>query len=419
MLKNYLKIAFKVFLRRKFFTFISLFAISFTLVVLMVAVSFLDHVFGAQPPETKLDRTIGVFHLQMRSPDDHNTWSSPGGYKFFDRYARNLPGVEIMSLSTNLFDGGKVYSYLNGNKIESYLKHTDGEFWRIMEFTFLEGGPFTSDDEKNANFVAVINEATRKKFFDGQSALGRTLEVDGQRFRVVGVVANVPYLRTIPFADIWVPISTMKTQAYKNQLLGGFNALFLARSKADFPMIKEEFQSRLKQVEFDDPKEYNRMIGYAETLFEFMSRPLTNSRQEEPAKVGRALATIFIIMILFMLLPAINLVNINISRIMERASEIGVRKAFGASSWTLVGQFIVENVLLSLIGGAIGFVLSRFVLRAITESGFFPYADFQLNYRVFLYGLAVAVFFGLMSGVYPAWKMSRLHPADALKGVAR
>ncbi|MCI0662440.1 MAG: ABC transporter permease, partial [Acidobacteria bacterium] len=65
---------------------------------------------------------------------------------------------------------------------------------------------------------------------------------------------------------------------------------------------------------------------------------------------------------------------------------------------------------------AIGFALSRFVLQAITSSGFFPYAEFHLNYRVFLYGLALAIFFGLMSGVYPAWKMSRLHPVQALKG---
>jgi putative ABC transport system permease protein len=104
---------------------------------------------------------------------------------------------------------------------------------------------------------------------------------------------------------------------------------------------------------------------------------------------------------------------------MERASEIGVRKAFGASSWTLVGQFVVENILLTLIGGAIGFALSRFVLQFITGSGWFPYAEFHLNYRVFLGGLALAVIFGLFSGVYPAWKMSRLNPVQALKGGAR
>ena len=124
-------------------------------------------------------------------------------------------------------------------------------------------------------------------------------------------------------------------------------------------------------------------------------------------------------MLLFSLLPAVNLVNLNMSRIMERASEIGVRKAFGASSRTLVGQFVVENLVLTLIGGAAGFLLSALVLRALNTSGLIPYAHFTINVRVFLYGLGLAVFFGLLSGVYPAWRMSRLHPVQALKGASR
>ena len=67
-----------------------------------------------------------------------------------------------------------------------------------------------------------------------------------------------------------------------------------------------------------------------------------------------------------MLLPTVNLININVSRIMERASEIGVRKAFGASSRTLVGQFIVENLILTLVGGAVGFGLSALRARALS-----------------------------------------------------
>jgi putative ABC transport system permease protein len=120
-----------------------------------------------------------------------------------------------------------------------------------------------------------------------------------------------------------------------------------------------------------------------------------------------------------MLLPTINLVNLNVSRIMERASEIGVRKAFGASSRTLVGQFVVENVLLTLIGGAIGLGLSVFVLQALGASGVVQYARFGLNLRIFAWALATALFFGVFSGVYPAWRMSRLHPVDALRGASR
>jgi putative ABC transport system permease protein len=77
-----------------------------------------------------------------------------------NRYVRTLPNVEKVSLFT---ESQLVHSYWHGEKIPAYLKRTDGEFWQILEFNFLEGGPFTPDDEKNANFVAVINESTRKK----------------------------------------------------------------------------------------------------------------------------------------------------------------------------------------------------------------------------------------------------------------
>jgi putative ABC transport system permease protein len=121
-------------------------------------------------------------------------------------------------------------------------------------------------------------------------------------------------------------------------------------------------------------------------------------------------------MVLFMLLPAINLVNLNLSRIFERVSEIGVRKAFGASSRTLVGQFIVENIVLTLIGAGLALAGSAVVLATLNQIGTIPYSQFELNLRVLVAGVLMALLFGLLSGVYPAWRMSRLHPAQALSG---
>jgi putative ABC transport system permease protein len=121
-------------------------------------------------------------------------------------------------------------------------------------------------------------------------------------------------------------------------------------------------------------------------------------------------------MLLFMLLPSLNLININLSRILDRASEIGVRKAFGASSRALVGQFVVENLVLTLIGAMAGLVLAGLVLGALNASGLLPYAQLTLNYRIFFYGLAMALFFGVLSAIYPAWRMSKLHPVQALRG---
>jgi putative ABC transport system permease protein len=84
-------------------------------------------------------------------------------------------------------------------------------------------------------------------------------------------------------------------------------------------------------------------------------------------------------MLLFMLLPALNLVNLNSSRIMERSSEIGVRKAFGATSSTLALQFIVENIVLTLLGGALGLILAYGVLQMIEASQVIEHAQFYLT----------------------------------------
>ena len=80
---------------------------------------------------------------------------------------------------------------------------------------------------------------------------------------------------------------------------------------------------------------------------------------------------------------------------------------------------VVENVALSLIGAVAGFVLTEAVLRAVTASGILPYARLGINFRVFFSGVAIAVFFGVLSGVYPAWRMSRMNPVQALKGASR
>lgn len=408
MLKNYLKLAFKVLLRRKAFTFISLFGISVTLLVLVVASALLDNSFSAGPPETKADRSLTVFSMKMRGTQISRT--SEAGYGFLDRYVRTLPNVEKVSIFST---PAMVTSYVNGHRIESYLKHTDGQFWEILEFRFLEGGPITVQDEQQGNHVAVINEATRQRFFQGASAVGKTVDADGQSFRVVGVVANVPIVRLVPFADIWVPISTNKSSSYQHEIMGGFMALILAHGAKDFEAIKAEFATRLPQVPL--PEGFDELLGGPETFLDSISREIFGGDRYEN-HVDRLKAVQFGLMVLFLLLPTINLVNLNLSRILERSSEIGVRKAFGASSWVLCGQFIVENLVLTLCGGLIAFVLAHFVLGAINASGLVPYAQFALNLRVLLVGLAIAAFFSLMSGVYPAWRMSRLHPVGALSG---
>jgi putative ABC transport system permease protein len=84
-----------------------------------------------------------------------------------------------------------------------------------------------------------------------------------------------------------------------------------------------------------------------------------------------------------------------------------------------VGQFLVESVVLTVIGGAVGLVLSALALQVLRNADFVPYGELSLNFRVFFYGLGLALVFGILSGAYPAWRMSRLHPVEALHGRTR
>jgi putative ABC transport system permease protein len=225
----------------------------------------------------------------------------------------------------------------------------------------------------------------------------------------------VPFLRFSPFADVWVPISTFRSSSYRHQLRGAFQALILAESKASMPLIREELQSRLADVQFPDPREFDHAYTGAETEFEAISRIMFSDTMDR-AHPGRLLAILVTMALLFMVLPAVNLVNLNLSRILERSTEIGVRKTFGGAARELVGQFLVENVVLTLLGGALALGLSALVLDAIQASGVIPYAQLDLNLRIFAWGLGITLLFAVLSGVYPAWKMARMHPVEALRG---
>jgi putative ABC transport system permease protein len=420
MLKHYLLLSVKVLLRRKFFTFISIVGISLTLLVLLVVTALIDHQLAPMAPETRQDLTLfstsAVMYGETASGRDQ--WCCTAGFALFDRYARNLPGAASLSIFSNR---RPVFSYLEGRKIESQMKRTDAEFWRILDFTFLEGRPFSTADVEAANLVAVINRSTRDKFFGEASASGRTIDADGRRFRVIGVVEDVSMIRVVPFADIWVPYTTHKTAAWRTGLMGEFGAMVMASKQTELAGIRDEFNRRLAGIsrsEFPNPQVYETIVAPFESKFDTLAReigPMVDRTDPNP-QGWRVVLGFGALAMMFLLLPTVNLVNINVSRIMERASEIGIRKAFGASSHTLVGQFIVENIILTTVGGVVGLALSAFVLQAINTSGMIPYSELSVNWRIFGYGLLLAVVFGIISGVYPAWRMSRLHPAEALAG---
>lgn len=411
MLKNYFKIAIAVLRRRKFFTFISLFGISFTLTVLMVLAAFIDKVGNSNYPDKKRSRSLYILNMEMQGSKTGFRSRGPHSFYFLDHYAGSLKTPEKIAISS-MFDFSS--AYVNNKKIAINQKYTNAAYWEVLDYNFLEGKPFNQQQVTNGERVAVISEDIKNAYFGNvPSVVGKYIEADNVKYRVTGVVRNVPITQLMMYGDMYLPYTLSKSD-YKNNkgFNGNFSAVLLARSAGDLPKMKKEYADMVARIPVKD-KDFDHIYSFADTYFVALVRTLLGDGNNPGVK--KVVTGLAIFVFLFMLLPTINLVNINITRIMERSSEIGVRKAFGASSRTLIYQFIIENIILTLLGGVIGIVLSMVVMELINNTDLIANLNLKINYVVLACSLLVCLLFGLLSGVYPAWRMSRLNVVNALK----
>ncbi len=413
MLQNYLKIAWKVLGRNRFFTFVSLFGISFTLAVLIIITAFLSEMLGPSYPETNRNRLLYINRVIQDHTEGGSMMIGLASFHLLNDYMQKLKTPEAVAIvsaeyPTNTFVGNR--------KLRLALRHTDATFWQALDFTFLSGGPYYSHHISNGDYVAVINKSTQEAYFGkGVDAVGKTITTDNISYRVIGVVKDVPIYQNTS-ADIYVPYSTSRANLKKRDYMGDYMGIILAKNPKDFTAIQSEINEIVAKIPVEKNDNYNRLRVFAYSRAEYFAWILFRTSNDEQPSATAFYGAIIMFVLLFMLLPTLNLVNINTSRIMERASEIGVRKAFGASRGTLMMQFMIENIILTLLGGAIGLGIAALALNIIQNSGVIPYAQLSINFTVVLTAIILCIIFGLLSGVLPALRMSRMQVVQAIRG---
>lgn len=412
MIKNYFKIAIAVLRRRKFFTFISLFGISLTLTIVIILAAFSDHLVSSGYPDTNRDKELFVNMVRQQSSKGGFNRSGPASVFFLEHYVSKLTTLSRLGISSIFIPTN---TYINNKKLVINLKYTNDQFWNVLQFSFTEGKPYNKQQIDNGEKVTVITEDTRNDYFgEGAKAVGKYIETDNVQYRVIGVVKSVPVTRVFVYADIFVPYTLAKNNDIHNESLNGnYTAILMVNSVSDIPKLKEEYNQMAAKIKTND-KDFDLLFTFADTYLESYLRlmPFSKSGNSGLAIFITILGTFFF---LFLLLPTLNLVNINISRIMERSSEIGVRKAFGASSNTLVLQFVVENMILTMLGCLIGITLSFIIIQVVNYTGLIANLHLAINFTVLSFSLVACIIFGLLSGVYPAWRMSRMQVVNALK----
>ena len=439
MYKNYFKLAIKVLSRNRFFTAISLFGISFTLMVLMLITALLDVELGKYHPVSEHDKmvftpdlimklmrqdttllidssmveNVMVYDTTMEFAENQSSFSrSSVGFDFLNKYMRDVQGVEKYSF----YSENWTYDvFLNANKLAFNTCYSDAAFWQIFDFKRLEGQYFSEDQVSRQAKVAVItDEASESYFGSGVSPIGQTITLNDQDFQVIGMVKSVSPSKFN--SDVFLPYTHLPEIVLRSpEFHGPFNAVFMGKKPSDRQLIKKDIVRLASQIPLPNPEDYNLLVFRGLTFMERYAVDLVGYEEDPPqaVKVGTWVTLGFLL--LFLLLPTLNLINLNVSRILERSAEIGVRKAFGAHSTNIFGQLIFENIILTLLGGIMGLVLALILIQVINRSQFFPNVLLSFNPIVFGYSLLIALFFGILSGYIPARRMSKIHIIEAIK----
>ena len=307
------------------------------------------------------------------------------------------------------------------------LRQTDDIFWRVFDFSFIGGKPYDKATFDAGQPVAVLTESVVRSLFGTTDAVGREFLLNHAPYRVAGVVKDVSTLADCAYGQVWVPYTStgMDKEAWNDRHMGMMSCTMLARSRDDFPAIRQEAERR--------KSEYNTLIGENGWKLIYRNRPYDQEKNAiafganiEP-DVNAARRQRIIIFVILLIVPAINLSSMTQSRLRQRVSEIGVRRAFGSTRMELIGQIVAENLVMTLLAGVVGLLLSvafAYVGNTLLFAQEFsqtlnpPEVDASILLHASTFGWAFMFCFvlNLMSSGFPAWKASRIGIVNALGG---
>jgi len=421
MLKNYFKIFLKIASENKLFTFLSLFGISLTIMFVMIFSMTITKITKGTGPEKNLGNIR--FCYRVKTVTTHNGKKDFGysisscGRWLSEEHLKKIKSADIVSMYT----GPRPWEFiLNGKYQKKIQNQTDAEYWKIFDYTFLEGRPFTREEvDKGAN-LAVISESLKELLFGKEkNVLGKTVHYTSIDLTVTGVVEDPPPTDQNAIGDLYFPYTVLKSTEDPQEFLGGFTDAFKGSSSSQFRAIKNEVQETIARLDAADTTKTVFVPGPNSQLEKMM----VGYGDPEEFSLGSSVFKYFLFALAFLLLPAINLMALNFARIHERGEEIAVRKSFGAASGMLRAQFLFENIVMTLAGGAIGIILSYLVVAVLGKSVTLQIdflnnvpLTFSFNYIVFAVTLIACLIFGLLSGFLPAIRLSKMKPAVYLKG---
>lgn len=434
MFSYYIKIAWISILRHWGLSLLMIFAIGLGIGATMTTIT-VNYLMSANPIPHKSEQ---LYYVQLDSWDVNEP---------FDE-GQNPPDQMTYVDASYLMKAGKAFRQNIQSQAFGVIEPSDpdilpmtasgransADFFAMFDVPFLFGSGWTSHADNNKEQVVVINKETNDKIFGGENSVGKTLRIDGNLFKVVGVI------------DIWNP-----KPRYYDLTTGAFNDS--EEFFVPFSLIAEEkirrsgntncwkpsgdgFQAFLNSecawlqfwVELrndDEKQQYMTFLNaYVEEQKQYgrFQRPLDNRLStvtewlENQEVVANDVQMMMAMSFMFLVVCLLNTVGLLLAKFLGKAPEIGLRQALGASKSTLFAQYMIESGCIGLAGGVLGLLLAYLGLSAVENL----YGDYMqglatLDTNMMMLAIGISLVATVIAGIYPTWRACKVQPAHQLK----
>jgi len=320
------------------------------------------------------------------------------------REKRNVPNI----LEVVAYTKGVGTVSWGSNSYDTNLSGCTAGFPLVEDGKIKAGRFFTKEEEKNLARVAVLGHTVKQELFGDSEAIGRKIKIKKHSFEVIGVMKERGSVMFQDYDDqVFIPIKTMQ------KLINGVNHLGLIRAKIDH---EENIGRAIEDIKLTlrDRHDIADPSGKSD---DFMVRSAAEALNMIGAITDALRYFLAAMAALSLIVGGIGIMNIMLISVNERTREIGLRKAIGASNFDIMVQFLLEAVIITMLGGIIGIIggvlLSFFIAVGAQFLGY--NWEFIISFWSIILAVAVSTIVGLVFGLYPARKASKLEPVEALR----
>ncbi len=348
---------------------------------------------------TNLAQGVQITTLSLDDMDDINKLPN-----VIDSYA-GIIDQEVISYGNELKRGmlfGQTASYIE-------LDQSEVDYGRF----------FTEAEDKSLAQVAVLGYKIKEDLFGDSDPIGKSIKIRKTKFRVIGVLKERGGMMGFDFDDlVYVPV-----RALQKRVMGIKHIQYMMHKVENVDMIDEtteEARYLLREnhdIEHPDLDDVRK--GWVDTgKDDFRIMTMQESMEIMETVTGAITLLLLAIVAISLVVGGVGILNIMYVIVSERTAEIGLRKAVGATFNNIMLQFLIESVLITILGGIFGVIIGGAISFAVAygASTYFGLEwDFVIPLKAFVVALGFSGFFGIVFGVFPARKAAKLDPIEALR----